>query len=333
MSVPRPVRHLILTLATLMVWLCAAPLRVALGAETGRYALVVQGASGEEQYAVLHRQWLDGFVGVLRDKFKYDADHLIILSEQPKTGEERSTADAVTAALKKLAGVMKPTDQLFVLLIGHGTADSADGKFNLIGRDLSVAEWNALLKPITGRIAVVDTTSASFPYLAGLAGPNRVVMTATNRNAQAFHTMFADGFLQAFSSDAADADKNGRISLLEAFMFASRTVKQHYEQAGTMATEVAVFDDDGDGKGRDATMAGPDGNAAAVTYLDAVATPTTSNPELQPLIAKRQELTEQVDDLRRRRSSMSAADFDKEFERIVTELAVVSRDLRRRGIQ
>jgi hypothetical protein len=333
MMAGRRVRALF-ALAIVAGWLLAAPSRTTIGAaESGRFALIVQGASGGEQYAALHRKWLDGFAGILRDKFKYDAEHLVVLSEQPKAGEDRSTADGVTAALKKFATVMKPTDQLFVLLIGHGTADATDGKFNLIGRDLTVTEWNALLKPIAGRIVVVDTTSASFPYLAGLAGPNRVVMTATNRNAQVFDTVFAEGFLAAFGSDAADADKNGRISLLEAFLFASRSVKQHYEQTGTMAVEVAVFDDDGDGKGRDATMTGPDGNAAAVTYLDAVAVPTSSNPELQPLIVKRQELTEQVDDLRRRRTSMSAADFDKQFEQLVTELAVVSRDLRRRGIQ
>lgn len=299
-------------------------------ADNARFALLIQGASGEEQYATLHRGWLDQLEGVLRDKFKYDASHLTVLAEQPKAGEEKATADGVKAALAKLSAQMVASDQLVIVLIGHGGGQGADAKFNLIGPDLSVSDWAAIVKPIPGRLVVVDTTSASSGYLSGLAGPNRIVITATSRASQQFHTVFPESFIGAFTSADADADKNGRISLLEAFNYANRMVKQSYEQKGTMATESAALDDTGQGTVQEATSSGPNGASAALTYLDGVDTPATSDPELAKLYARRAELTNQIDDLRRRRATMVADAYDKQFEQLTTDLALVSRDIRRK---
>ncbi len=300
-------------------------------AEGKRYALIVQGASGDPAYATLHRGWLDRLAASLRTRFKFDPARLTVLAEQEGPSVERATAENVRASLARYAREMKAGDLLFVMLIGHGGGDGADAKFNLVGPDLTIAEWNAALKPIPGQVALVDATGSSFPYLAGLAAPNRVIITATNSFAQRYHTVFADAFVQAIEAPAADADKNGRISLLEAFEHASRLVGQHYEQDGRLATERAVLDDTGDGVGRDATATGPDGVIAGLTYLDAVEVPKAADPEVQALLLRRQVLTEQIDGLRRRRPGMPAAEFDGEFEKLIVELALVSRDVRRRG--
>ena len=105
---------------------------------------------------------------------------------------------------------MTRDDLLFVVLIGHGTFDGADAKFNLVGPDLESAEWAALLAGLPGRVVVVNTTSASFPFLERLAGARRVVITATDSAAQRFDTVFPEYFIRALRSDAADIDKNGR---------------------------------------------------------------------------------------------------------------------------
>jgi hypothetical protein len=308
----------------------AAGARPAAAQAGARYALVIQGAAGDEQYGELHRGWLNTLVGLMRDRFKYDAAHLTVLADQAQAGEQRSTAENVRAALGAMATAMTPADQLIVVLIGHGGGDGADAKFNLVGADLNVAQWKALLDPIKGRVAVVDTTSASFAYLAGLTAPGRVVITATSTYSQKYHTMFPDYFIKALTTSTADLDKDGRISLLEAFTFASGGVKQYYEQKGTMATETAVIDDDGDGKGRDAAATGPDGAIAAVTYFEAPNVPTSTNPEIQRLLARQRELTEQMDDLRRRRGFMTQQDFDAQFEKLALELAEVSAEVRKR---
>jgi hypothetical protein len=300
-------------------------------AQADRYAVLVQGASGEEAYAALHRGWLDKFVGVLRDRLGFDAARLTVLAEKPKAGEQPATAESVKSVLGRIATQAKPADVVFIMLIGHASSDGAEAKFNLVGPDLTVSDWNALLKQVKGRITFVDTSSVSFPFLKGLAAPDRVVITATNSGGQRYATVFASGFIDAFTAEVADADKNGRISMLEAFVYASRQTAQHYEQANRLATEHSVFDDTGDGVGSDGSGTGSDGVVAGVTYLDVAAAPKVADPELQKLLLQQRALNEQLDDLRRRRNSMPSDVYDKEFESIVAQLAVISREIRRKG--
>jgi len=300
-------------------------------AQGGRHALLIQGASGEEQYAKQHRAWLDALATTLRDGMGYEAAAVTVVAERPGNGEMRATAENVRAAVGRLAKSLTASDQLLIVFIGHGTAQGQDAKFNLIGPDLSVAEWNVLLEPIRASLAVVHTTSGSFPYLAGLAAPGRVVVTATSSFAQQFHTVFPDAFVRALSDPEADQDKNSRISIHEAFTHASRLVREHYERTGTMATETAVIDDTGDGKGRLATAEAPTNSAAALWYLDAPRVATSADPELQKLLTRQQALTDQVDELRRRRASMSEEEYTRQFEALLAELAEVSRDVRRRS--
>lgn len=299
-------------------------------AQGDRYAVLVQGASGEDQYATLHRGWIDQMAARLRDDFGFDPAKVQLLVEQPGNGEHPATADSVRGVLEDLATTVGENDLLFVMLIGHGSGQGPDAKFNLVGRDLTVADWAGLLTPIRSRVAFVDATSASFPYLEGLAGEDRIVITATGSYAQRFHTQFAGAFIDALGDAEADADKNGRISLLEAFTHASRLVEQHYAQADTMSTETAMLDDTGDGVGRSAADEGDDGTVAGLTYLGVLSLPTSSDPEVQQLIQRQADLTAQVDELRRRRPSMPTSAFDAEFERLIIELSVVSRDVRRR---
>ena len=103
-------------------------------AQGERYVVIVQGASGEEQYATLHRQWVDSLTKILVERFKIDKTHVSLLTEQPRAGEERATAENVKTVLGRLAGQVKAADLLFVLLIGHGGGEGADAKFNQIGR-------------------------------------------------------------------------------------------------------------------------------------------------------------------------------------------------------
>src|SRR6187401_389210 len=204
----------------------ARPLAAAEGAryavaEGARYAVIVQGASGDPQYAQMHRVWVDSLGAVLHDKMGFDTARITKLTEEPKTGELKSTAESVKATFERLAKETKADDLVFVMLIGHGSGDAAMAKFNLIGPDLTAPEWNLLLQPIAARLVLVDSTSSSFPFLAGLAGKNRVVITATNSFAQRFHTVFPDAFIKTLQASDADADKNGRLSLLEVFNYAS----------------------------------------------------------------------------------------------------------------
>jgi len=301
-------------------------------AQNERYAVIVQGTSGGEPFAGTYRKWVTSLAGILRDKFGFDATRVTVLTDQPQAGEQIANAETVKTTFAKLASQAKDGDLVFVLLIGHGGGDGAEAKFNLVGPDMTVLEWSAMLSPMKGRLAFVDTTGGSFPFLKGLSAPGRVVITATGSPAQRYDTVFPDAFIQALTATVADGDKNGRISLLEAFLYASSLVKQNYEQRGHLATENAVFNDTGDGSAQNSAAPGAAaGTVAGLTYLDVVTSPKSSDPAVQQLLVRQQQLTEQIDELRRRRPSMTPEVFDQEFEKLIVDLALVSRDVRRRS--
>ena len=245
-------------------------LAIAAPASAGeRFALVVTGAAGGAEYAGKYDTLRASFVAVLRDTFKYEADHILVLAETDGSGVEKATRENARRVLGDLRRRLTKDDQLLVLLIGHGTTpDGEDAKFNLVGPDLSAGEWADLLKPISGRLVFVNTTSASFPFLKKIAGRGRVVLTATDSAVQQFETVFPEFFVKAFEDPAADADKSGRVSIWEAFVYASAAVKQYFDQKGQLPTERPLLDDTGGGIGREALVPGADGALARVTYLE-----------------------------------------------------------------
>ena len=160
-----------------------------------------------------------------------------------------ATAANVRQHLTTVRRAMTRDYFLFIVLIGHGTYDGVDAKFNLVGADLESAQWAELVAGLPGRVVVVNTSSASFPFIERLTGDRRVVITATDSVAQRFDTVFPEYFIKAFRSDAADIDKNDRISIWEAFIAATGEVRRHDQRRGQLATERALLDDNGDGVG------------------------------------------------------------------------------------
>jgi hypothetical protein len=294
------------------------------------YALVVTGASGGEAYATKYDGWRRAFVSTLHEKFAYPEDHVVVLSEREEPGVAPATRDQVRRTLVDLRSRLTKDDLLVVLLVGHGTSAEGpageDAKFNLVGPDLAASEWASLLKPLAARLVFVDTTSVSFPFIHQLAGPGRIVITATDSTAQEFETVFGEWFVKAFTEPAADADKNGRVSMLEAFTYASAGVRRSFEEHNELPTERPLLDDDGDGAGREAQVAGADGALARATYLQAVAVP----PEAarRALTARQTALEAEIEALRVRRSSMPPDAYQAELERLLLELARVSAELR-----
>jgi len=294
-----------------------------------RYAVVVSGASGGEAYAQKYQQLRIAFTTTLRETFEYDKDHLFVLAESEADGVQKSTRENVQRVLTALRARMTKDDQLLVFLMGHGTVDGEEAKFNLVGPDLSATEWSQLLKPLPGRLVFINTTGASFPFLHRLAGRGRIVLTATDSAAQQFETLFPEYFIRAFGDDAADVDKNGRVSVWEAFTYASAAVHQAFEQKGQLPTERSLLDDTGAGVGREAQAPGTDGAMARVTYLEPEpALNLPSDAALATLVKRRAALEFALEELKARKESMPADQYDAELERILTELARVSLQIR-----
>jgi hypothetical protein len=223
-------------------------------------------------------------------------------------------------------------DTLLLVLLGHGTYDGIDAKFNLVGPDLSAPEWKDLLDGLPGRIVVVNTTESSFPFLEQLSSRGRVVITATDSAAQRFATVFPEYFIRSLVDRSSDFDKNGRVSILEAFTAASAGVKQHYEQRGQLSTERPLIDDDGDGTGREAGAPGSDGALAGTVYLDPEPGALASgDAEVAALERQRLVLEARLETLKEKKSSMPESEYQAELEKILVELAKVAQQIRQRS--
>ncbi len=283
-----------------------------------RYALVISGASGGAAFQERHAQWRTALVTALRGAPRFDEDHLIVLAETPGPGVGRASRAGVRQALDRLADRMDEDAVLYVVLIGHGSFDGVDAKFNLVGPDLEAREWDRWLRELPGRLVFVNTSSSSFPFLRRLSGPGRTVVTATESAAQRYDTVFPQFFIGSLTDDAADEDKDGRVSVLEAFEFASFGVRQWYRQRGRLATERPLLDDNGDGVGREAGLPGLDGQAAARLHVGAgrgAALPPSTDPAVALLMARRAALEEAVNELKAVRPRMSEASYLEGLER------------------
>jgi hypothetical protein len=299
-----------------------------------RFALVVTGAPGGDQYAATFRTW-EQQAGTALKQLGFADDNVIALSGVGGDPARASTREHVGDAVQRLKSRATRDDLVLVLLLGHGSVDTTSAKFNLVGPDLSSEEWAALLRDVPARLVVVNTTGASFPFLAELSARGRIVITATNSTAQRYDTVFPERFIAALTDSASDLDKNGRVSVWELFTYTSRTVARHYQQQGLLATEHPLLDDSGDGKGSEAqettsdpTVQATDGALARATYFEADPAEATADAALSALLARRRTLEERAEVLRQRKPTMAPEQWDREFEALMIELARVSQRIR-----
>ena len=203
--------------------------------------IVVAGAPGETDYATV-------FDGELKT--------WATVSSQAGAKPISIGSDAVGAApdhdrLKQTldAEPKEGAGELWLVLVGHGTFDGKEAKFNVRGPDVSATELAQWLQPFKRPVAVIDTSSASAPFLTKLAGANRVVVTSTRSGFEQNYARFGKFFAEAIADPKSDLDKDGEVSLLEAFLSASRRTNEFYKTEGRLATEHALIDDNGDGLG------------------------------------------------------------------------------------
>ena len=300
------------------------------------FVLIVTGASGEPKFAHEYQSQASALRGAIT-RLGIPDSLVTYLSEDPAQDPAlmrgRSTKEGVAQAIESIATRAHPGDQVFILLLGHGSADGNIARFNLPGPDITAAEFATLLDKLSAqRVAFADASNSSGDFVKQLAAPNRIVITATKSGFEGNETLFGQKFVDAFAASGADTDKDGRVSLLEAFLFARREVQRAYEQSNRLQTEHAVLDDDGDGVGHpDASEKGPDGTKARTFFLSAASdlSPNVANdPRAAELLATRQRLQSQIDSLRALRSGMKEEDFQKALEPMLLKLAETNQALR-----
>ena len=298
---------------------------------------VVVGLAGDPEFAELYGKWGSALVDAAIGRFGIPKAQVRYLHEKPEADPKRitsrSTREEIVKAFDALAAA--PSDDvIFVVLIGHGTFDGKVAKFNLPGPDMTPGDFEPLLKRLAPRrVVFVNTASASGPFIEALSGPGRTIVTATRNGRESFATIFGGYFVDALTADSADADKNKRVSVLEAFDFARREVATAYERQGILLTEHALLDDSGDKEGTaQPTADGKEGRIAALLSLGAPGQgdPLPADPEVRGLYEERRALERRVESLRLMKDSMAADRYAAELEKVVTDLALKTRQIRER---
>lgn len=312
------------------------------------YLVILSGISGGEEYHQKFHEWSMTMRNAAIEHYGLSKDRVFYLGESPEMAPEeiyaKSTKENITALFSKLKSDVRPGDQLYILLIGHGSFDSEEPRFNLPGPDLTATEFEVLLRPFTQQqIVFVDTTSASGGFLAPLAKKNRVVVTSTKSGYERNESQFGGYFVEAYSGSA-DTDKNEKVSVLEAFEYARQKVDGYYAGENLLKTEHAQLDDDGDGKGiAEAAELGKDGQKrdgqlAGATYLmgaEALAEGPTpdegaGDPELSRLMKSKRDLEGRVEALKLQKDSMPEQMYMQELEQLLLELASVTHRIEER---
>jgi len=301
--------------------------------DANKFALIINGAGGEPEYAKQFEQWTTELSTVLSEQYGFDSKQIKVLTEKPAgpTGA-RSTAEEVKRTFATLKTQLDANNILFVFLIGHGSFDGKESKFNLVGPDLSATEYNTLLTALpTRRVVVFNMSSASGEFIKSLAAKGRIVITATRNGQETNATRFTGFFIAALNANDADTDQDGHTSVLEAFIYANRLTGDFYKRAGRLASEHAQFDDNGDGVGREKVEAG-EGLLARATYLDSLSVDdAAASVATGKLIKERARLEGEIEQLIARKTSMAEAEYEANLERLFVELAKVNRSIKQAG--
>jgi hypothetical protein len=287
----------------------------ALAAPAATYYVTISGLGGEPDYDQRFKMW----AGDIDSSLKHSGGDANVVTLLAPTREQ------IRARFADLTRQVKPTDAFVLMLIGHGSYDGVEYKFNIPGPDITGAELAALLDRLPAtRQLVVNMTSSSGSSVEFLRKPNRVVIAATKTGSEKNATIFARYWAEALRDPAADADKNESVSALEAFRFAERKTQEAFDTQKRLATEHAVLEDTGKGEGEHApsTDNGEGRLAAAfpVVRLGANAA-AASDPNKQPLLQKKEQIEQAIDQLKYAKAAMPADDYKKQLTQLLLELA------------
>jgi hypothetical protein len=290
-------------------------LLAALSASAATFYVTISGLGGEPDYEQRFKMWAEDIDSSLK---RAGGDSSVITLQAP-------TRDQIRARFAEIARQAKPADALVLMLIGHGSFDGVDYKFNIPGPDITGSELASLLDRVpAARQLVVNMTSSSGGSIESLRRPNRIVIAATKTGSEKNATVFARYWAEALRDPSADTDKNEAVSALEAFRYTQHKTTEFFDAQKRLATEHSVLEDTGKGEGERAPSAeNGEGKLAAVfpvVRLGANAA-AARDPAKRPLIDRKEQLEQAIDKLKYEKAAMSADAYKKQLTQLLLELA------------
>jgi hypothetical protein len=301
--------------------LAAAAMVATATAQATSFYLTVAGAGGEAEYEQRFAGWASDVTKSLAGEAGAKVEML--------SGKDATKAN-IQAKLAAIAAQAKADDTFLLLLLGHGSYDDIDYKFNIPGQDISATELNEALNKIAARQAIVATTSASGGAIKNLQSPKRVVITGTKAGGERNATVFARFWVEAFRDASADSDKNETLTALEAYKYAKVKTKDYFDTQKRLATEHSVLEDTGKGEGEaDPSVANGQGLIAGrfpVLHLGS-ATAIAATPAKLALLKRKDELETAIDELKYRKAAMDLPTYNKQIQALILERAKVQASL------
>ena len=301
--------------------LLAMACTVAIQARAATYYVIVAGLGGEPDYE-------QRFMAAAKDldrifKAAGPTAHVYTLAGT------QATATQLAETMGAVARDAKANDDFTLILIGHGSFDGVEYKFNLVGPDVTAAEIARMCDRIAAkRQLVVDTTSASGGAVQVLERPGRAVIAATKSGTEKNATVFARYWVEALEDPAADTDKSDSISAMEAFTYAAKKTAAFYDSQKRLATEHAVFNDVGTGEPVREAGNGQGMLMSSFTLLRlGTSLQAAKDPVKRALLNKKDELEQKIDTLKYRKAAMHPEDYKKQLMDALVELAKVQEEL------
>lgn len=291
--------------ATRFVALCCLSCALPAAAET--YSLIVSGLGGERDYEERFRTQAEKLAGAARQLTGTDSTAVVLSGA-------KADRDAVRRAVSDLAAKAGPDDMVIITLIGHGSFDGEQYRFNLPGPDLTAAELGAMLDGLRSRRQlIVNATSASGAVIDAWKRDHRIVITATKSGGERTATRFAEHWVVALTSLDADTNKDDIITAAEAFGYATRKVADSYKADALLATEHS-------------RMAGEEPDRFHVARLGTAARITT-DPAINEMYAERVRIERELDAVKERKASLSVDAYYDELEGVLVRLARLQRQI------
>lgn len=276
-------------------------------ASADTYCVIISGLGGEPAY---------------EQRFREQAQTLSVASLQ-LTGDEskvitlagsKADRDSIRRELRALAAKVGTEDQVIVTLIGHGSFDGEEYRFNLPGPDLTATELAGLLDRLpANHQLIVNASSASGATVERWQRDNRIVITATKSGGERTATRFSQHWVEALSTAEADTNKDDIVTAAEAFEFASRKVADSFKTDAALATEHARLE-------------GGNASGFQVARFGAAANVTT-NPQLNEMFAQRVRMERDLDAVKQRKNSLAADTYYDELEGVLVKLAQLQRQI------
>lgn len=283
------------------------------------YYVIVAGLGGEPEY----EQRFSAAAKDLEKVFKAGTAQTYTL-----IGPE-ATLSRFKETLGIVARAAKAEDDFVLVLIGHGSFDATEYKFNLMGPDVTGEEIAELCNHIPSRRQlIVDTSSASGGAMQVLERPGRAVVAATKSGTEKNATVFARYWVAALQDSATDTDKSDSISALEAFTYAAKKTATFYDSQKRLATEHAVFDDIGRGEPVREADTRQGALMSSFTLLQLGRNQqAANNPAKHELLVKKEDLVQKIDNLKYQKAAMDPTDYRNQLTAMLLDLAKVQQEL------